>query len=118
MAAIMDRMLDHVELELRLLRVRETASRRGAQPFDFAHLALEVSQFYIKPGYWWQIQSLAAEIVKLFRAKKVHRETLAAVVYFNKAAEKEAVTVELVRCLQEYLKEAQVAPGVRFEGRG
>jgi hypothetical protein len=54
-------------------------------------------------------------MVGIFRDRKVHRATLAAVILFREAAEREAVTVELVRRLQDYLKQAQSQPGLRFE---
>jgi hypothetical protein len=83
--------------------------------FDFALEALDLALFYRQQGRWPEIQNLATQMVGVFRARRIHRETLAAVVLFQEAAQQEAVTDELVRRLQTYLKAARAKPGLRFE---
>lgn len=66
-------------------------------------------------GRWPEIRELADRMAEIFRERRIHRETIAAVLLFQEAAEKEAVSVELVRRLQRYLQRAQARPGLRFE---
>ncbi|HVR10743.1 MAG TPA: hypothetical protein VMW75_22045 [Thermoanaerobaculia bacterium] len=54
---------------------------------------------------------LAAEMAWIFNARGVHRETLAALQLFREAAERETLTVELVRRRRAHLERA---PGDRF----
>ena len=54
-------------------------------------------------------------MLKIFETAGVHREALAAVVLFRDAATSGEVTVGLVRRLQDYLKQAQQDPELRFE---
>jgi hypothetical protein len=86
-------------------------------PYDHALAGLDLALILREQGRWPEIQRLAAQMVEAFQAQNIHRETIAAVILFQEAAEQEAVTVELVRRLKDYLKEAQCRPGQRFEAR-
>lgn len=55
-------------------------------------------------------------MVEVFRAQRVHREALAAVIVFQKAADRERATVDLVRRLADYLRKAKHDEGTRFRG--
>jgi hypothetical protein len=68
-------------------------------------------------GRWPEIQRLATRMLEIFQAQGVHREAVASVVLFREAAVQEAVTVELVRRLKDYLGQAQAQPGLPFENR-
>ena len=83
--------------------------------FDFALAALDLALLYREEKRWAEIRVLANRMVGIFRERRVHRETIAAVLLFKEAAENEALSVELVRRLQSYLKQAQAQPGLRFE---
>jgi transcriptional regulator with XRE-family HTH domain len=84
--------------------------------YDYAFAGLDLALLYREQGRWAEIRGLAEEMVEIFERQGVHRETLAAVILFQEAAAKEAVSIELVRRLQEYLKLAQAQPGLRFQG--
>ncbi len=71
---------------------------------------------YREEGRFAEIKVLAGEILEIFKAQKVHREALAAVILFQEAAEKEQVTGGLVRRLQGYLSRARSNLQLRFEG--
>jgi transcriptional regulator with XRE-family HTH domain len=92
---------------------RELQARGHA--FDFALVALDLALLHRGQGRWPEIRDLATKMVGIFRAKKVRRETLAAIVLFQEAAQREAVPVDLVRRLQDFLKQARTRPGLRFE---
>jgi tetratricopeptide (TPR) repeat protein/DNA-binding XRE family transcriptional regulator len=83
--------------------------------FDYALVALDLALLYWEEKRWAEIRVLADRMVGIFRERKIHRETLAAVILFREAATKEAVSHELVRRLRDYLKQAQAQPGLRFE---
>ena len=89
--------------------------RDRGHAFDYALIGLDLALLYREEGRWAEIRELAVRMVEIFRERKIHRETIAAIVLFKEAAAKEAVSVELVRRLQVYLKQAQARPGLRFE---
>ena len=91
---------------------REFAARENS--FDYALASLDMALCYREEGRFAEIKVLAGEILEIFKAQKVHREALAAVRLFQEAAEKEQVTVGLVRRLQGYLSRARCNPQLRF----
>ncbi len=103
------------EALVRLEQVRQEFETRE-HPFDYALASLDVALLYREEGRFPEIKNLAAEILKIFTAQQVHREALAAVILFQEAAEKERVTVEMVRKLQDFLAKAKGDP--RLKGGG
>jgi tetratricopeptide (TPR) repeat protein len=85
-------------------------------PFDFALASLDLALLYREEGRSAEIKALAGEMLRIFEAQQVHREALGAVILFQEAAEKEQVTAALALRLGAYLRRAQSAPGLRFEG--
>ena len=63
----------------------------------------------------WHLVPLAEEIAEIFRARDVHRETLAALAVFQAAAALDAATADLARDLAAYLTRARLDPELRFE---
>ncbi|HEY4562815.1 MAG TPA: hypothetical protein VIJ36_07535, partial [Thermoanaerobaculia bacterium] len=57
---------------------------------------------------------IAAEMHTLFDAQEIHREAAAALLLFQEAAEREALTAEWVEDLTAYLKRARENPELRF----
>jgi transcriptional regulator with XRE-family HTH domain len=84
-------------------------------PYDYALVSLDLALVYREEGRSMEIKALAGEILKIFEAQRVHREALAAVVLFRQAAEKEQITTDLVRRLQDYLSKARRNPELRFD---
>jgi tetratricopeptide (TPR) repeat protein len=85
-------------------------------PFDAALAGLELAALYLEEGRTAEVRALAEELLAIFKAQAVHREALAALALFCKAAAKETATVELARRLVEFLYRAQHDPELRFEG--
>jgi tetratricopeptide (TPR) repeat protein len=83
-------------------------------PYDYALASLDLALLYREQQRWPEIRALAVDMVKIFERHKIHREARTAMLLLQEAAAKEAVTVALLRRLQEYLKEAQRRPGLRF----
>jgi len=97
-----------------LVRARgEFASRDMA--YDMALVSLETSLLYAGLGRTEQVKNLARHMTPIFRAHAIHREALAALAVFRRAAEQEEVTVELAREILSYLRRARYNPELRFE---
>ena len=92
---------------------RELAHRE--LPFDHALASLDLARLYQEEGRLEEVQQLAAEMLRIFQALKVQREATAALSLFRDAAEKGAVTAELVRRLQDYFAKAKTDPTLHFE---
>ena len=97
--------LEHVAGELVALAIA----------FDAARACLDLAQLYLRQGGTAEVKRLSGQMVAVFKAQRVHREALAAVILFQEAAEQERATAELARRLSDYLRRAQHAPGLRFE---
>jgi hypothetical protein len=63
-----------------------------------------------------QVKTLARHMTPIFQAHAVHREALAALTLFRKAAEQERITVEFAREVLSYLRRARYNPELQFEG--
>jgi tetratricopeptide (TPR) repeat protein len=123
--------------QLRLLCIRgKIAAARGDQPaalrlfeearagfiaggigFDAAIVSMELALLHLRAGELAAVKALAEEIVEIFKAQDVHREVTAALLLFQKASQREALTVDLVEDLASYLKRARENPELRFTRR-
>jgi transcriptional regulator with XRE-family HTH domain len=92
---------------------REFTARELA--YDAALVSLELALLLLEQGRAAEVRGLAGEMVWIFRAQGVHRETLAALQLFWDAARKEEATAELARRVVLYLYRAQHDPELRFE---
>jgi len=86
-----------------------------ALPYHYALTSLDLALQYGEEGCFSKVMAVAEEILKIFEAQGVPREAIAAVLLFRDAAEKEQVTTELVRRLQNYLSNVRRNPELRFE---
>jgi transcriptional regulator with XRE-family HTH domain/tetratricopeptide (TPR) repeat protein len=115
--ALVDAGLGKIDAAIESLEEVCREFRRRGHAYDFALEALDLALLYRQKSRWPEIRELAEQMVAIFQERNIHRETIAAVILFQEAAEKEAVTVDLVRRLRDYLKEAQAQPGLPFEAR-
>jgi transcriptional regulator with XRE-family HTH domain len=82
--------------------------------YDAALSSLELAVIWLHDGRTAEVRELAIEMEAIFRAKKIHREALAALVLFWEAAKRETATVELVRqVIAEMEKAKRLAPSER-----
>ena len=88
-------------------------SRLG-NAYDTALVSLDLALLHLEAGRAAEVRELAARMVWIFGAQRVHREALAALALFCKAAESETATVELVRRVLDYLERARRDPELRF----
>ncbi|MFL6193587.1 MAG: hypothetical protein ACJ75H_05410, partial [Thermoanaerobaculia bacterium] len=77
---------------------------RQGNGYDAAMASLDLTLLYLKEGRTADVRLLAEEMVALFEARDVHRETLAALVLFQEAARREEVTAAMVRELAGFLE--------------
>jgi tetratricopeptide (TPR) repeat protein len=83
--------------------------------YDFAVVSLEVAELHLKQGRTGLAQELAEEMLWIFKDQKIHKEALAALALFCRAARKEEAEAEWTRRLIKYLYRAQYNPCLRFE---
>ena len=100
-----------------LTQVRRDFEARSL-PYDYALASLDEALLHRQDGRFGEIRALAEEILEIFRAQGAHREAIASMILFQEAAERERVSVALVRRLQSYLSRARNNPTLRFEGGG
>jgi tetratricopeptide (TPR) repeat protein len=83
---------------------------------DVALASLDLAGIYARQGRLAEVKRLAAEMLPIFQARDVPRETLAALICFQQAAEMEQITLSMVEEVAAYLKTASHTPGLVFRG--
>lgn len=82
--------------------------------YNVALVSLELSAVYARQGRTADVKRLAGEILPIFQSCEVHREALAALIVFEKAAEMEQLSVGLVEEVASFLQRARTNPSLRF----
>ncbi len=82
--------------------------------FDAALVSLELASVYLDENRWVEVKAIANEIVEVFRRQERRSEALAAVLLFRAAAELERVTVDFIKDLAVYLRQAALDPSFKF----
>jgi transcriptional regulator with XRE-family HTH domain len=65
--------------------------------YDGALASLDLAVLWLETGHTAKVRELAVEMEAIFRAQKIQREALAALILFWEAAKRDTATVELVR---------------------
>lgn len=94
--------------------VRDSFVELGVD-YDAALVSLDLAATYILQGHTAEVRQLAAETLTVFQARSIHREALAALIFFCQAAEMHQAGLGLVRRVSEFLKKVQSDPSLRFE---
>jgi tetratricopeptide (TPR) repeat protein len=81
--------------------------------YDAALLSLDLATIYASQGRSAEMRRLAEEMIPIFKSRDIHREAIAALFVFQKAAEMERVTLGLIRDVTSYLKESRAASSLR-----
>lgn len=74
-----------------------------------------MAELHLKQGKTRLVQVIAEEMLWIFKSQKVHKEALAALTLFCRAAREEEADAEWTRGLIKYLYRAQYNPSLRFE---
>jgi len=83
--------------------------------YDFALVSLEVAVLHLEQGRTRLVRELAEEMLWIFKNQKIHKEALAALALFCRAAKEEEAESEWTRKLIKYLYRAQHNPRLCFE---
>lgn len=101
-----------------LAKVRGGPAARDGLRHGLSLVSLELSLLYAGQGRTDQVKNLARHMMPIFKAQDVHREALAALTVFRRAAEQERVTEGLAREVLSYLRKVRYNPELRFESIG
>jgi tetratricopeptide (TPR) repeat protein len=99
------------EPALREVRRRFLAEGHG---YDASLVTLDLAHLYLEEGRTGEVRALAAELLDVFLAHDIHRQALAALAVFQKAAEMDSATPGLVEEISSYLVRARKNPELRF----
>jgi tetratricopeptide (TPR) repeat protein len=94
--------------------MRQEFAARGLG-YDAALITLDLSALYAQAGAFAEVKALSLEIARIFHAQDVPREALAALLFFQKAVERERATAQLTREIGAFLEQLRSDPGLRFE---
>jgi len=75
--------------------------------YDAALVSLDLAALYAQERRTGELKKLAAELMRVFEARDVHREAVAALIMFQKACEEERLTTQLAEKIAAMLKEAR-----------
>lgn len=100
------------------LREVRDAFVESALVFDVALVSLDLATLYLRQHRTEETRRLAAEMIPIFQSREVHREAMAALIVFQRAAEMEQLTAGLVEEVAAYLRQARGNPQLRFREDG
>lgn len=83
--------------------------------YDVALCLLEVAILLLEQGDNSAVKALAHNLAEVFESKKVHQEALVALLLFQEAAVKEAVTAAQARRILDFLFIARYDPALRYQ---
>lgn len=107
--------LGHTEVAIQHFQeLRQEFAVRGIA-YDAALVTLELTALYARTGAMAKVKELSLEMAGIFQAQDVPREALAALLFFQKAAERERATAKLAREITVFLEKLRHDPGLRFE---
>jgi tetratricopeptide (TPR) repeat protein len=87
----------------------------GGQGYEASLVTLELANLYLEERRTADVRQLAREMLPVFLSQDVHREALAALTVFQRAAEADGATPHLVRQISDYLLRARWNPSLRFQ---
>lgn len=102
------------EAEQAFVEIRDAFVERGIA-YDAALVSLDLASLYAEEGRTGEMKELAEEMLPVFRSRDVHREATAALLVFHRAAKAESATLQLVREIAGYLREARKNPELQYE---
>jgi tetratricopeptide (TPR) repeat protein len=105
--------LDEAERLLREVRERFVEQALG---YDASMITLDLAALYLREGRTVEVRQLAAEMLPIFLSQDVHRQALAALAAFQRAAEMDRATPRLVQEITAYLMRARRNPRLPFQG--
>jgi tetratricopeptide (TPR) repeat protein len=83
--------------------------------FEAALVSLELAMLFAEQERTAELKQLAAEMLPIFTSRHIHREALAALMFFKQAMEAERLSTEVATRIAEFLRRAQGDPSLSFE---
>lgn len=102
------------EAEESFLQVRDRLTEAGVG-IDAALVSLDLALLYMEQGRSGDVKRLAEEMLPVFRSQDVHREALASLLLFQKAALAEKVSFQMVKDLAAFLESSRDQGSLRHE---
>ena len=90
--------------------VRRAFGGRGMD-YEAARVALDLARLYTQQGRSDKTRELAQQMLPVFRGRGLERDTLAALILFCRAAERDRVTLDLLRDLAARIERSQARAG-------
>lgn len=85
--------------------------------YDAALVTLELTELYARNGRAAEVKELSLQMASIFQSQDVPREALAALLFFQRAAQRERVTAKLAREIATFLQQLRANPDLRFDPR-
>jgi tetratricopeptide (TPR) repeat protein len=109
--------LGHTQEAIQLFEtLRQEFAQRG-MAYDAALVTLDLTAVHARENRTAEVKRLSLEMAKIFGAQDVPREAMAALLFFQKAAERERVTATLAREVAAFIGRLRNEPDLRFELR-
>lgn len=83
--------------------------------YDAALISLDLALVYLRQGRSMETRRLAAEMLPIFQARDIHREALAALMVFQRAAEVDAATTGMVEDIARVVERSRRDLSARHE---
>ncbi len=83
---------------------------------EAAKVSLELAAAYAELGWSLHLRRLARQMLPIFRAQHLHREAMAALVYFCRSVEEDRAGVWLARAVLRFFEAVEKDPELVFEG--
>jgi tetratricopeptide (TPR) repeat protein len=109
--------LGRPEEAMQILRELRQAFIDRNMAYDAALVALELTELCVRKGCTSEVKELSLQMAGIFHSQDVPREALAALLFFQQAAQRERVTAELAREIATFLQQLRANPELRFERR-
>lgn len=103
------------EAAIQILEKLKQEFAERSMVYDAALVSLELTALHAKEGRTAEVKRLSVEMARIFRAQNVPREALAALLFFQKAAERDSATARLAREIAAFLEKQRTDPGLRFD---
>ncbi|MDP9120485.1 MAG: hypothetical protein M3O15_03825 [Acidobacteriota bacterium] len=101
------------QAELAFLEVRDVFLEMGLD-YDAALASLDLAMAYALQGRSQEIRRMAAEMLAVFESRKIHREAMAALLIFCRAAQRDQAGIALVQEVSGFMKRARNHPDLLF----
>lgn len=103
-----------VEAEVKFLEVAR-GLERAELPYDATLVRLDLALLLGRQGRLFELKLLAEEMIEGFRALRLEREAMAAVLVLSEAFQKSPAPLYLISQVRDFLFRLPLDPGLRFE---